>query len=1515
MSIIFAGTVVNTTTIEVDPNDTVVVGDGVTSDAELTGGGTVTLTSGDTVEGFAPNSTLANLNNSIEAVGGVVADGTGGNSIIVNIVNEVDGRIAAVGDGLGNGLLTINASIVNSGELAATNGGRLVLSSAVVDGGGHGIILADGAGSEVVVSDSTIQGTTLATANDGIVRLDTATLDGRNEAVIIDGDVVIAGGDTGTIVGRITNAGQIVLEGPGATLAVGVGSDETATLRGFGVVELTASTSISAATAGSPDARLINVNNAIVATGGTIGDDDGASIDVAVTNRAAGLIAVEGDGAGHGLLTLNEDVVNQGTLIASGGGRLVLNGIEVDGSLGGVIAAGVLDSSDLASEVLIANSTIVGGQLFTDNGGIIEVTDSVFDGSLFGIINAAHVQVGGTHSLTLTGTIANLGEIVLEPGATLTIGEAADTTALVGGGTIQLTSSGTIDGGDAQSRLLNVDNVIIATGGDVSTETGGNVISVNLVNDASGLVAAVGDSADHGLLTLSGAVTNFGTMSAEDGGKLVVDGTLGNFGVLWADDATVEVNAGAGYPTGLAFVTRGGQLHFSANAGGMVAFADGGGTVHLAQADGFVGVLAGAAGSFDLEDVPFNGTPDVDPPIPLDPLLHTAWSSATYFLQYLPNATATGGTLSLMASAAYDILNEAGDVVGGDIELVPDIWSVRVAGQYQEDDFTVTDDGHGGTLITGGTVSSSNWQTGLSGAWLNASRWGSGVPGAWTQAHLDPGTYTVTSSVGTTTYAVSTGDGAQLRIAAGDFWTNEGTGDGVNAGIVSVSAGAAFNVAGQFINEPDGIINLRAGASKLGLYSAYVDNGTIQMATGSIVDAATFTSTLHGVTVVGRGTIQASLGATLAIIGTDILATAITIRADGSAGPSKVFFGDTYVQNAVLTAQGAGSFATIADTESAFSNVTIDVGTTVGVVGNSELILAGRLTNNGLLDVGDTSAASITLGGNTTFAGSGTITLHDSTIGSFDDSSAIVALINGSVILGSGQVGDDGMRLVNNAVIAAFGGDLTLDTGANLITNNGVLVSSHDQILGINSAILNNFQISTSGALDDVGTVDVWGALFNNGSVSAHDDGTLSLASVANKGTITIDFTSTASQTGSLVNYATGTISNSGTYALHSKVSNIGAIYAEDGILTVDGATNNTGMLYVGTNGEVKLFSTLANSGSIQADGGVLDITGATVNSGTITIAASGHVNHLGSLVNTAAGTINSEGTYELHSTVNNSGALNNLSGSLTIDSTLLNHGSFYVGDSGDADLLYLLRNFGTVEVDGGSLGIAGGTSNSGTITASAASYVEHNAYVINSASGIMSNFGTYVVDSTVSNAGTIESEGGSFSIAGSVVNTGYIEAEDGASFTISGRVNNSGGTLVADASFLFVQSLVGGGAASIMNGGTLEFGAGANAHVTFCECANTLVLDQSSTFRGDLTNFVSDNRIVFNDMLASDTIGFSFTANAGDTGGLLRVHDTTGNIGARINIVGSDYAIADFVATVDDFGHFALLSQHDLII
>jgi len=351
----------------------------------------------------------------------------------------------------------------------------------------------------------------------------------------------------------------------------------------------------------------------------------------------------------------NLTLINAGILGATDG-ELLLFG-TIDDSSGGVIQAIGADAL-----VYLASVTVIGGKLLTTGGGAISLLGTGSTTTLDGIkatVNNAAALVFGDSTLALEGTINNTVSITLElPDSDLAIDAAGAT--LEGNGAISLDNNDCfIISNAASAKLTNVNNTISGSGliGDsgsnTMTLTNKGIIDGTLVAGGTGpLIIDTGSNAvinsgtleaALGELYIASSVTNSGKLIAESGGDLVAAGSVTGGSATIEGTGTVEFGAASNVGTS-----------FAAGSTGRLILDDG------AQYTGTIsGFGANTTQSIDLPNVQF------------------ATLSETY----------SGGTLTVKDTSG-------------------DIAKIKFSGSYKLTDFSFTNDGGGGTLITDPPVAS-----------------------------------------------------------------------------------------------------------------------------------------------------------------------------------------------------------------------------------------------------------------------------------------------------------------------------------------------------------------------------------------------------------------------------------------------------------------------------------------------------------------------------------------------------------------------------------------------------------------------------------------------------------------------------------------------------------------------------------------------------------------------------------------------------------------------------------------
>ncbi|MGO9125672.1 MAG: choice-of-anchor D domain-containing protein [Terriglobales bacterium] len=493
----------------------------------LIGNGTVLLST--TGAGFAlidqyGGETLTNVDNTLQGTGYIGWNG-------LSVINQASGIIDANVAGATSPLVLDPGGFTNQGLLEATSGATLVLSGSTINNG-TGTIKVNGAASAVQFANgATIQGGTLATANNGVLTTPSGnniTLDGSSQGPLTLAGTYTAANNTVTyLTGTINNTGAIQLNATANYTQLTIAG--TVSLTGGGTVTLT-TTGAGGTTIidQSGSETLTNVNNTLQGTG-YIGWNG-----LSVINQAGGVINANVAGAANPLVLNPGGFTNQGLLEATAGGTLVLSNSTINNGTGTIKVNGA------ASAVQFANgATIQGGTLATANNGVLTTPSGnniTLDGSSQGTLTIAGTYVGANNTVTyMTGTINNTGAIQLNATANYTQLTIAGTVSLTGGGTVTLSTTGA--GGTAiidQSggeTLTNVNNTLQGTG-----YIGWNGLSV--INQGT-----INANVSNSLVLNPGGFANQGLLEATTGGTLVLSSsTINNrIGTIKVNGATSTV--------------------------------------------------------------------------------------------------------------------------------------------------------------------------------------------------------------------------------------------------------------------------------------------------------------------------------------------------------------------------------------------------------------------------------------------------------------------------------------------------------------------------------------------------------------------------------------------------------------------------------------------------------------------------------------------------------------------------------------------------------------------------------------------------------------------------------------------------------------------------------------------------------------------------------------------------------------------------------------------------------------
>ncbi len=1030
----------------------------IKGDVTLDGGGTVELadSASNFLRGASGTNSLINEDNLIQGAGFLgnnnlqvinrgVVEANGTNKLTLDpptagFVNK--GTIRAVG---GSTLKILNGTVTNTessvdGTIEAIDSSTVQLSGAIVDGG---ILRASNGGLIDVIGASTL----------------------KNLPASLDADVQVNNGVTLTLVGSIHNIGTIDVNASTASTGLSI-NDGDVTLTGGGTIILSDDVD-NRVTGNNAANRLINEDNTIEGAGNIGNNSIGLLNRSLIDANATATLTVDPSSTG---------VVNAGTIRATGGGILKLNGgtfTNFEGSTDGLIQAN-------ASIVRITSSSVSGGDIAVLGAGTLElsnatVTSGTVANSATGTIkttsgtstlggtvtNPAGGQIRVLNATTLTlqssGTYQNMGTLSVEAGTSATrLKMSGGAVTLSGGGTVTLgnDSDNKIEGIAATDRLINADNTIEG-GGFIGNNTMGLTNQGTITaNQPTALVIDPSSSAD---------VINSGTMRATSGATLrLLGGTFTNF--EGSTDGLIQANAS---------IVR---ITSSSVSGGDIAVL-GAGTLELSSATMTGGTVANSAtgtikttsGTSTLGGTVTN--PDGGQIRVLNGSTLTLQSSGTY---------QNMGTLSVEAGTSAAVLKMSGGAVtlsgGGTVTLGNDsdnrIEGIAATDRLINADNTV----EGGGFIGNNTMGLTNQGT------ITANQ-----P---TALVIDPSSSADVINTGTLR-----ADGGTLRLSGGSFNNTGGTIEAVNNSTVQLSSVPVEG--GTLQTATDGLIDV-IGASTLKNLPASLDadvqvnNGVTLTLVGSIhnigtidVNASTASTGLSindgDVTLTGGGMIFFSDSLNNFVTGNSSSNSLIN---EDNAIEGAGFLGSNIIQlinRGSISATGANALTID------LSSSTTNEGT-FAALGSGGLSFADAFTNQASVVVGSGSQFLVT--GN--FTQTGGFTLADGLV----DPTGIFDLVDGG-LGGSGTVAANvtsGGLIApgNSAGTLAVAGDLTMTSTAALAFEIGGLsqgtkydflsVSGSASLDGdLEFSFFNGGQnlIGDTDALEVLGATTITGSFFN----------------------------------------------------------------------------------------------------------------------------------------------------------------------------------------------------------------------------------------------------------------------------------------------------------------------------------------------------------------------------------------------------------------------------------------------------
>jgi hypothetical protein len=827
---------------------------------------------------------LSNVNNTIEGAGVIGALNGASN---LNLTNEVkatidatgaagaaltldtgaqqiynDGKIETTGagglaiDGAGDSNLN-GGAMQQDGTLIADGAGALNLNTAYVQGDGSAAVAVKGA--SIVLNNSTLnlQGTISTVAGSSILakggadEIDAGEIDNAGAITVADNNIL-------SLSGTINNTGAIDLSSVGEATGLAIeGSGVSISGAGSLVLSNNANNSIVGGNAMFAEQfdNSSNISGAGTIGGGADGlffdnlsggvvNATGSAVTVDKVTTPAPLLTIDGDNGGPnninagliettgaGGLTITGALENSGALDAVGKGALSLNGVTINDG------GGVVQTTAAGASIVLDNTAITTGSVTVAAGSSLNTTAGDTDTLQTNVVNHGTINVANGSTLIASsnpGSWTNKGAINLNGTATATALEINGSLSLIGGGTVNLAATDTLNSivSDValSAFLTNVNDTIKGAGviGD-----GAGTTTFNLNNAVNGVIDATGGTgAPLTLDTGTNAINNAGTIETTGAGGLNIDSWVYLGGTLIADgpgaltifaSTFVQDNQFTAQPSGGGTVVQGNGSVEAAVAGASIVLSDSSlninGTVSTVKGSSIVALTGTTDEIDDGNDIENAGGIVVD-------------DAATLYLNAWIN---NSGTVSI------------GDAAGsGSATLEIDGWGAQIFGTGS----LVLGD-NAGNLIEG--------ETGLSQEYF----YNSGIiSGAGTIGSVDLSFQNLSGGV------VDANDGVKLTIV-GDTAVSNGLSADYNAGVIETTGAGGLTILGtpvsglaDFINA--GIIDAAGvGALTLNAVTDTTGGGEVETTgSGSIVLVNGSTIASGFVMISAGGSLSTSAGDT-----------------------------------------------------------------------------------------------------------------------------------------------------------------------------------------------------------------------------------------------------------------------------------------------------------------------------------------------------------------------------------------------------------------------------------------------------------------------------------------------------------------------------------------------------------------------------------------------------------------------------------------------------------------------------
>jgi len=658
------------------------------------------------------------------------------------------------------------------------------------------------------------------------------------------------------------------------------------------------------------------------------------------------------------------------------------------------------------------------------------------------------------------------------------------------------------------------------------------------------------------------------------------------------------------------------------------------------------------------------------------------------------------------------------------------------------------------------------------------------------------------------------------------------------------------------------------GAGTIGSHLAITNNATIDAIGGNALVLTSDNAAAAADNLVNNSLLESTNPNKLSALGGLVLSGITVANATGS-GVIEANGLHTHVDLISATIEG-GTLITAANGEIDTANgdrgsvldgaaAAVNVQGVVTITNNTSLTVKGAIDNTGTIQVSSIGNATDLVAGGATLTGKGQVTLSDNANNIVQGATAGTTLDNvDNTISGSGELGNGGLRLVNEAagVINATGSAaaLIINVGtAAQLTNTGLIEASGSAGLTIQSSTLNG---STGGTLqaNNGSSVTLASATLVGGTLAVAGDGVIQTAG-GDRGTVFDGVTSTVNNTGVL------NINNNSSLTLQGALNNTGTLGIQSSNNSTDLVIDVTGATLSG-GGEVTL-SDNANNFIVGSTPGSILTNVDNVIDGAGGIGNNNNNGALGlTLVNDAAGVIEASGNNALIVDTGAGGGVTNSgvmaagdgvnTGVLDISNTTLNNGAngqLVVNDGSTV-------NFASSTIEGGTLKTAGLGTGAFDIASGDFQTVfdgQANAISIDATLNILNNSGLTLQGTIDNNAGGVIALNSSGNNTQLVIDTTGATLQGGGQVTLTDNGNNrivgntNASTLTNVDNTIVGAGQLGAGAMTLVNQAkgvidgtgtntlTIDTGANTITNAGTIESDGTVVIDSAVANTGTL--------------------------------------------------------------------------------